>query len=102
MQTLRKLPTMEPKTNETTLQKWKGTEPQSEESKMALAPIDAFGERLFHEGDGRRATGPNLQSPSPLVQQHTQAIGSAATSLAGGLEQGSFGRTIDHIEYSRG
>src|ERR1044072_9333876 len=99
MQTLRKLPTIDPKTNETTLQKWKGTSPQSDESKMALTPIDAFSERILHEGDGGRVIGPNLKSPSPLVQQHAKAIRGAATRLAGGVEEGRFGRAVDHIEY---
>jgi len=102
MQTLRKLPTIDPKINETTLQKWKGTESQSEESKMALTPINAFSERFFHEGDGGLATGPNLKSPSPLMQQHAQAVSGLTTSLKGGAEQGRLGRAIDHIEYGGG
>src|SRR5436309_8414021 len=96
MQTLRKLPTIEPNTKAITDQRWNGTEAQTSELNIGLT-IDVLFERLTHHVHRRRLATPEFEGFSALIEQHTQSIGRAAAGGFGRLEQQRLCRTIDHV-----
>src|SRR5579863_7618729 len=97
MQTFRKLPTMLPKTKNTTAQNSGGTWDQVSRSNMALIPIDIFGQRLAHDFERRGFARPQFQRARTLVQEHAEAVGGAAASGPRAPEQRRFGGAIDHV-----
>src|ERR1041384_8284797 len=97
MQTLRKLPTMQPKVKKTKDQKWNGTSIHWCGSKIGLTPINVMHESAAHDFKGRGLAGPDFQSARALMKQHADAVGGAATSFARGFEQRGLSGTIDHI-----
>src|SRR5215472_1500843 len=96
MQTLRKLPTIAPKTKNTSDQKWNGTTCQLRASKMGLT-IDILLEGATHDFDGGRLAGPDFEGFGALIEEHAEAIGGAAASCFRGFEERGFRGTIDHV-----
>ena len=96
MQTLRKLPTIVPKTKKTTDQKWNGTPCQLRESKMGLT-IDILLEGAAHDFDGGRLAGPDFEGFGALIEEHAESVGGAAACGLCGFEERGFGWTIDHV-----
>ena len=73
MQTLRKLPTIEPSTKNTTDQKWNGMAAQLRESKVAeimpvCSAVDVLLQRLSHDFQGGGLPGPQFQGLGALIQ----------------------------------
>src|ERR1019366_3857239 len=106
MQTLRKLPIMEPNTKNATDQKWNGTAAQMRESKVAenmrgYSAIDILFQRPAHDLHRCGLAGPQLQSPGALIQQHAETVGGAAARSLGCPEQGGLSRPINHIKKYR-
>src|SRR5215467_9984381 len=85
MQTLRKLPTMVPKTKNTSDQKWNGTTCQLRASKMGLT-IDILLEGAAHDFDGCRLASPDFECFGALIEEHAESIGGAAASCFCGFE----------------
>src|SRR5258707_15844067 len=93
MQTLRKLPTMQPSVKKESDQKWNGTVFQ-----MAGSNINGLLQRGAHLVERRRLATPDFQSLRSLVKQHAQTVGHAATGGSGSFEKRRFGGAIDQVE----
>src|SRR5664279_5348445 len=102
MQTLRKLPIMEPNTKNTTDQKWNGTVAQFRESKVAesmpsYSAVNILFQGPAHDFHRGRLAGPQFQGPGALVKQHAETVGGAAACGFGLFEQGGFGGAVNHV-----
>src|SRR3989442_348950 len=94
MQTLRKLPTMQPRMKKTKDQKWNGTCFQMRGSKI---PIHTLLQSRAHDRDGRWLSAPDLKGFGPLVKEHSKAIGDATTRRFGRFQERGFCRPINHV-----
>src|SRR5947207_13853335 len=92
MQTLRKLPTMLPKTNSTNDQNSNGMACQGESSNINLLL-----QRPAHDTQRRGFVRPYLQRPRALMQQHAKAVGRATAGGFRRFEQRRLRRAIDHV-----
>src|SRR2546425_2755554 len=92
MQTLRKLPTMLPKTNSTNDQKWNGMACQ-----RGGSSINLFLQRPAHDTQRRGFVRPNLQRLRALMEQHAEPVGRAAAGGFRHLEQRRLCRAIDQV-----
>src|ERR1017187_2200242 len=107
MQTLRKLPIMEPNTKNTTDQKWNGTVAQLRESKVAesmpsYSAVNILFQRPAHDFHRVGLAGPQFQGLGALIEQHAETIGGAAACGFGVFEQGSLGGAVNHVIYRAG